>query len=559
MEIKRIDREQIKQSLIEKGYVGKLISYEELQELYTEYGRGMSESDFAQGILEISYPNYSAVKHLGQKAKVLKDKKVELLPTEIEEIVQELNKRKYKGKSITYEELQKLYKEFGKGIGESNFAQTVLGVSYGNYMECKNKRTRVRVLKPGQSKLPQGKVEEILTILKEQGYVGKFVTYEELHELYKKYGKGIKESEFAQILGVSYSAYAQCKSRGSRTQVLKGEKIKLSQEQVKEIIQTLKNREYIGKSVTYQELHELYKEYGKGIEELEFARILGISFANYKSCKNKKTRAIIRDGIAKDKVKEIMLLYLGKPDCYSRDFINSICKEYDITFEDFITYVGLKGFFSSTNTAFLEQKEKIWIGKIRISEEFANANVDLIQSTARDVANIICKKYGKNSDRIDYEQEVIIYIIENLGAVEKNFGDNLKLFRHIILRSSQKYCEYMILNQLSLIKKVYFSRLTSKVEHGEEIEMQIADERANVEEQVGRSNTKYDFLEESNRCIKLLSEYIEEGCNRSEALEMTAQKMGIDSKTMLEYMKQYLLTNGKVRTTKRGTIEWCYK
>jgi hypothetical protein len=97
MEIKRIDREQIKEILIEKGYVGKLISYEELQELYTEYGRGMSELDFAQGILGISYPNYSAVKNLGQKTKVLKDKKVELLPTEIEEIVQELNKRKENG------------------------------------------------------------------------------------------------------------------------------------------------------------------------------------------------------------------------------------------------------------------------------------------------------------------------------------------------------------------------------------------------------------------------------------------------------------------------------
>ena len=45
--------------------------------------------------------------------------------------------------------------------------------------------------------------------------------------------------------------------------------------------------------ITYQEFLELYEPYKEEISEIEFAEILGISYGNYLTIKNKETRAKI--------------------------------------------------------------------------------------------------------------------------------------------------------------------------------------------------------------------------------------------------------------------------
>lgn len=48
---------------------------------------------------------------------------------------------------------------------------------------------------------------------------------------------------------------------------------------------------YRNKSITYKEFQELYRDYEKEITELQFANLLGITEGNYKTLKNRGTRA----------------------------------------------------------------------------------------------------------------------------------------------------------------------------------------------------------------------------------------------------------------------------
>ena len=174
MEIKRINKQQIIEKIKEKGYVGKLILYEEMKELYATYGRGMKESDFAQTILGITYSSYNHCKNEGTRVKLFKGEK--LKDEEIQIIIEKLKEKEYKGRLILYEELQQLHREYGKGISEIDFAQSVLGVSYGNYKFCKNRGTRVRILKDKKNIVSKEEIQNRIDIIKEKGYIGKLIS-----------------------------------------------------------------------------------------------------------------------------------------------------------------------------------------------------------------------------------------------------------------------------------------------------------------------------------------------------------------------------------------------
>ena len=548
---------EIKQELRKKGYIGKVISYQELQELYKEYGKCMTEKQFAVDVLSISERSYYGNKKKKSRVKILNEKEIELSEEKIEEIKQELKENGYIGKFVEYQELQELYKEYGNGISEEEFAKIILGISKRAYHNCKNGKTRAKVFKEDKIVLTEDDINQIKLKLKEKGYMGKPISYQQFQKLCKKYGKGISEKDFAEIIFnmSEKSYYNNYKSDKLKNKILKEDTIELEEKNEK-IRKKLKEKGYIGKTISYQELQELHIEFGKDMSEKEFAEnILGISYSNYKKCKQNKINVIIKDPIVHDKVKEIKQLYTNAVGYYSKELVEDICREYDISINDFITYIVIgKHYDISPYKKVLEEKGKVWIGKTRVSKEFMDSNISLIEGIAKKVAKSLYYKYGRIVKKEDCKQDVIVYMIENMGAIEKNFGEYNEILEDLLYAISKKYCEIQVICELTISSK--HKSLTKKKEsekNRDKPEFDIEDKNTNVEKVVIE---KQECLKtESNKCIKLLSNYIEFGYSKTEAIEMTAIEMDIGAEEMLKYMQEYLIKNGKVKIRKNGKVE----
>ncbi len=283
-----MQKEEIREDLIKRDYTNKLVNYQEFLELYKPYQKEMSEMEFAE-ILGISYSNYMNIRHKGTRARVLKVKN--RIPKERKkEIIEDLRKKGcYRNKSINYQEFLELYKPYEKEMSEKEFVG-IIGISYDSYMYIKNKGQRTKILKE-ENKIPEKRKEEIREELIKKGcYRNKLIDYQEFLELYKPYEKEMSEKEFAEILGISYGNYISMKNKGTRAKVLK-EESKISGERKEKIREDLIKRGYRNKSIDYQEFLELYKPYEKEMSEIEFSKILEISYSNYNHMKNGGRRA----------------------------------------------------------------------------------------------------------------------------------------------------------------------------------------------------------------------------------------------------------------------------
>jgi hypothetical protein len=91
------------------------------------------------------------------------------------------------------------------------------------------------------------------------------------------------------------------------------------------------------------------------------------------------------------------------------------------------------------------------------------------------------------------------------------------------------------------------------------LDLPYEDKRTNLENMVIDSCTETDLGVESEKCIMLLKQYIENGYTREEAIAYAAQEMNIDANQMLEYMQHYLIAKGKVKISTTGKVQWEYR
>lgn len=185
--------------------------------------------------------------------------------------------------------------------------------------------------------------------------------------------------------------------------------------------------------------------------------------------KNKGTRAII----LKDVIKDIKYIIKNNEGVYSSEEIDKISKQYNRTQNEF-----LKTAFGKTYKIYkkrLEEQGEIYIGEGRLSNLFIEKYGNFLMQQA------------KNINDSDIEEEVIIYSIDNLSYVEKNFkgeGEILKVLKSEIQKVAnqiivEKYYEEK--SKLRLDSEVNF--YTAKGEK-DKIERQIKDEKVDVHKQV---------------------------------------------------------------------------
>jgi len=110
----------------------------------------------------------------------------------------ELREGKITGTRIKYPEFEELYKKHGKGMEKWEFASEVSGKSIKVFYKFLSGEIKtIKIITYEEKEMIENENEEIFKKLDEKEIVDGEVTYDEFCELHKKYGKGMKEWEFA--------------------------------------------------------------------------------------------------------------------------------------------------------------------------------------------------------------------------------------------------------------------------------------------------------------------------------------------------------------------------
>ena len=555
---KKKELEQLKQfivsDLIQKGYRNKKIDYKEFLRLYEPYRDKLKESEFAS-VLEISYSNLRYIKYNGTRATIIKQ---EISRDEKEKlqhfIIFDLSKRGYINKKIDYKEFLSLYEPYRGKLKENEFAN-IIGISYGNWKNIKNLGQRAIILKNEKSDDKQKELEElkqfIVSDLRKRGYTNKKIDYNEFLSLYEPYKDKLKESEFAAIIGISYSNWPNIKYRGSRVTILKNEisddeKRKL-EELKKFIVSDLKKNGYTNKKIDYKEFLRLYGYYRDKLKESEFANILGISYGNWKSMKNNGTRAIINfeynyyirlEHLFKEN-KEYDLTYfdkvsknLGLP---VSKIVEILTREQQINLEELL------------NT--LHKREKIFIGKTRISESFIQKYGEMISDIMHKYSKSIGRKLHTSFYSEDFAQETIIYVIENKGSIERNFEEDLALQRMIAYAKVRcKYMHYRVFTQ----KKVV-SLDESISEDGKLTRYTRVKAKENVQKDAEKREEEIETAE-GDTPITVIQQCLLNGMNREESLAFVMKKFDLSQEELLQVLTEELSKRNSIKVAQNGEV-----
>ena len=208
------------------------------------------------------------------------------------EIKLEVLKKVQIGQLINYDEFLELYEPYKRKLSEIDFAG-ILGISYGNYMNIKNKNQRARIFKKKYVNISEEEKIQIEVLEKVQ--MNQSINYQEFIELYLPYQNKINEIDFASILGISYGNYMSIKNKGQRARIFKKKYVNISEEEKEKIQIEVLEKVQIGQSINYQEFIELYEPYQNKINEIYFASILGISYSSYFNIKNGQRARIFKN------------------------------------------------------------------------------------------------------------------------------------------------------------------------------------------------------------------------------------------------------------------------
>lgn len=372
--------DEIKKKIQADGYVGKKISYEELKELHKTYGMKISESRFAQRVLEIGESSYLSAKNHETNVIILNSLIGKSSEEEIQAIINNLNADGYTGKTIDYKELQRLHQIYGKQMIEREFAQKVLELTYSYYYNMRNNpKKRAVILKSFLPKRASSQeIEEIKEKVKEQGYVGKKINYEELQHLYQTFGSQLTEKEFAsEVLGIKNANYSRLKNTSGNTTALHRRAVHLSLEEINNIKEQLRKQEYVGKTIDYDELIRLHQLFAAQTSEKEFATsILEIGERQYAHMKYENNKAVILKSLiiqtSKEEIERIKALLIEQN--YANSMINygefqTLHKTYAVEMTESVfaqevlgivypTYIGLKNNSKRRTTILKDDEEK---------------------------------------------------------------------------------------------------------------------------------------------------------------------------------------------------------
>ena len=558
-EDKKKELEQLKQFIIsdlrKRGYTNKKIDYNEFLRLYEPYKEKFKESEFAS-VLGISYSSWRYIKYNKTRTIILKQEKSTYENKKLEElkkfIVSDLIQKGYSNKSIDYKEFFKLYEPYRKKLKENEFA-SVLGISYSSYKAIKYNGKRAIILKKEKTADEKKELEElkkfIVSDLIQKGYMNKSIEYKEFLRLYEPYRDKLKESEFASVLGISYSSWQDIKSKGKKAIILKREKSEDEKKELEElkkfIVSDLIKKGYANKLIDYKEFLRLYELYKEKFSESEFANILGISYVNLQRIKKQWTKASINFKY----IYYLRLAHLFKENKeYDLEYFEKVSENLDLPILKIIEILSRERNLEELLNV-LYERGKIFIGKTKISESFIQKYGEMISDIIHKYSKSIGRKIHTSFYSEDFAQEAIMYVIENKGSIERNFEEDSALQR--IIAYSKVRCKYMHYRVFSQKKVVSLDE--SKSEDGKLTRYTRVKAKENVQKDAEKREEEIE-ISEGDTPITAIQQCLINGMNREESLAFVMKKFDLSQEELLQVLTEELSKRNSIKVAQNGEV-----
>lgn len=395
-------RDDIRKKLLQNGYGNKQIDYEEFLKLYEKYKNVITEKDFAD-IIGITYCRYRNIKNRGGKTKILE--------TEIDknQTAMEVEKQ-YGSILVDYNQFLVIYEPYKTKINSQEKFAEIIGIRR-RFQSVKNKGARAWILKKKdiQEELQQNIRKKII----EQGDADKLINYSEFLELYEPYKDKLTEVQFAKTLGIPEIKYRNIRYYSCKTYVLKSKK-QVNIDRIRKVREELVLQEYANKTIDYLAFKRLYSNYKEEMDEIQFAKILGISYANYMTIKNRKSGAIIL-----------------KTDNISPDVIEKLLKDSNIK-----SVIGTSIDYSHFLELYMPYSK--FMTEMQFAEAIGISYASYIKLKRR-VSNAIADKFYRQRTRIKHlTKESRIYTIEEINDLCKKYDISLQEFFSIISKNESR-------------------------------------------------------------------------------------------------------------------------
>ena len=586
--------DEIRNKLLQEGYANKKIDYQEFLELYEQYKNNITEKEFGY-IIGMSYSKYRNIKNRGGKTKILETKiDKESIAMEIEE--------KYGSILIDYSQFLTIYKPYKSKINSQEEFAEIIGITRNNFSSLKHKGTRAWILK--KEYIPEELQQSIREKILEQGYANKQINYTQFLLLYEPYKYQLKEIEFASILGISEIKHRNMKYYDNKTYILRSKK-QVSVDRIQEIKEELVSQGYSNRTINYLAFKRLYSNYEEEMDEIQFAQILGISYANYMTIKNKKSGAIIlkTENISLDIIEKLLedttiQSVVGTSIDYSRFLELYIPYSKFMTEVQFAENIGI----SYTNYNNLKNRvsnvivDKFYKQRTRIKYLIRESRIYTIEEI-----NDLCERYSitlqeflsilyktENQDIIQEKQEIlqnkglyigskpiddkildeygaeIIRFIDRVSKVmgrkykQNNYCDDVAsdTIMYITQKRGDIFINYGIERALQIVKSIaskyikysYISHLKLKTISIDKMNEEFGDhhtftrDKTQTTEDTAINNvSKIENKDVYHNCINLLQYYYEIGLTNTEAIEKVSIEMAIEKNEMLEMLKKRLM------------------
>ena len=586
--------DEVRNKLLQEGYANKKIDYQEFLELYEQYKNNITEKEFGY-IIGMSYSKYRNIKNRGGKTKILETKiDKESIAMEIEE--------KYGSILIDYSQFLTIYKPYKSKINSQEEFAEIIGITRNNFSSLKHKGTRAWILK--KEYIPEELQQSIREKILEQGYANKQINYTQFLLLYEPYKYQLKEIEFASILGISEIKHRNMKYYDNKTYILRSKK-QVSVDRIQEIKEELVSQGYSNRTINYLAFKRLYSNYEEEMDEIQFAQILGISYANYMTIKNQKSGAIIlkTETISLDVIEKLLedttiQGVMGISIDYSRFLELYIPYSKFMTEVQFAENIGI----SYTNYNNLKNRvsnaivDKFYRQRKRIKYLIRESRIYTIEEI-----NDLCERYSitlqeflsilyktENQDIIQEKQEIlqnkglyigskpiddkildeygaeIIRFIDRVSKVmgrkykQNNYCDDVAsdTIMYITQKRGDIFINYGIERALQIVKSIaskyikysYISHLKLKTISIDKMNEEFGDhhtftrDKTQTTEDTAINNvSKIENKDVYQNCINLLQYYYEIGLTNTEAIEKVSIEMAIEKKEMLEMLKKRLM------------------
>ena len=303
----------------------------------------------------------------------------------------------------------------------------------------------------------------------------------------------------------------------------------------------------------------MYEPYKEKLTEEEFAKVLGIRYANYTTMKYNRNRARIQK---KQSEIERIKYELKESRYYSKDELEEVSKKYNVEVDELIAHLCCKNRRKNLceYKELLDEKGKIWLGKTKCTKKFAENHAKTIIKYAHKFSKILCKDYHTTTKVEDFAMQTVIYILEKRGDIEKNYGDDFEKAERIIKRQIFMSIKIRCICEIKKVKRtisIYKDAASKDGKKGDPIlnlkgKYAEHDEQNDVQKQVEDiilDEEKKQTKQPEELCVEALKIYIDNGFSREEAIAKTSEKLGMDPEEMLDALKTYLIKNKKVRKT----------